>query len=117
MGLQIKPHHFNGKTAALEEIARLGLVARDGAMAAGNLEDVHWHETGLHIFVLEGAFETKEGVDGELLGAGPGDLIIIPAGTPHAARCPQPARYVVGFESAAAMASFKPMPLAALQRA
>ena len=38
----------------------------------------------------------------------PGDFIRIPARTLHAARCPKPARYVVGFESELAAKKFKP---------
>jgi quercetin dioxygenase-like cupin family protein len=114
MGLRIEQAHFNGRAEALAEVEKLGLIARDGAMAAGDLEDVHWHEYTVRIFVLEGGFETKEGPTGELLAAGPGDLIVIPARTPHAARCPEPARYIAAFESAEALANFRPMPLDAL---
>ena len=108
MGVTVSRSCFSGKQQALEAIDNKGLVPRDGAMSAGDLEDVHWHRTSLEIYVLEGSFETRDGATGTMLLAGPGDLISIPARTLHAARCPEPARYVVGFESEEAMAGFKP---------
>lgn len=110
MSVTVSKNCFSGKAQALQAIGDKGLFPRDGAMSAGDLEDVHWHKTSLEIYVLEGSFETRDGASGMSLLAGPGDLISIPAGTLHAARCPEPARYVVGFESEAAMASFKPEP-------
>lgn len=77
-------------------------------MASGDLENVHWHKTSLRIYVLEGSFETKDVATDRLLQAVAGDLIVIPSRTLHAARCPAPATYVVGFESESAMASFGP---------
>ena len=108
MGVTVATAHFDGRQAALDEIAERGLVPRDGAMGAGNLEDVHWHKTSLAIYVLTGSFETKDAASGTTLMAHPGDLITIPAGTLHAARCPDPATYVVGFESQSAMENFRP---------
>ena len=109
MGVTVKIGHFSGKQAALTEISDRGLVPRDGAMASsGDLENIHWHKTSLAIYVLEGSFETKDEASASTLLAHPGDLISIPAGTLHAARCPDPATYVVGFESAEAMANFRP---------
>jgi hypothetical protein len=99
---------FSGRDAALAEIEKKGLHPRDGAMASGDLEDVHWHKTSLEIYVLEGTFETRDVASDTTLTAGEGDLIAIPARTLHAARCPIPARYVVGFESEHAMANFRP---------
>ncbi len=108
MGVTVSKNCFSGKDQALQAIDAKGLCPRDGAMSAGDLEDVHWHRTSLEIYVLEGSFETRDAATDRSLSAGPGDLISIPAGTLHAARCPEPARYVVGFESEEAMASFKP---------
>lgn len=108
MGVTVKAGHFSGKDAALAEIAERGLHPRDGAMASGDLENIHWHKTSLAIYVLEGSFETKDVASDSTLMAGPGDLISIPSGTLHAARCPNPATYVVGFESAEAMGNFRP---------
>jgi len=108
MGVSVDQGYFTTRDDAMNDIAARNLVARDGAMAAGDLENIHWHETGLAIYVLKGAFETKDGASGALLTAGPGDLITIPPRTLHAARCPVPAEYVVGFESREAMQSFRP---------
>jgi hypothetical protein len=108
MGVSVIKGHFTNKEAAVNEILARGRFSRDGAMSAGDLEDVHWHKTGLEIFILEGSFETKDVASETLLEAGPGDLIRIPAQTLHAARCPIPAVYVVGFESAEAAAKFRP---------
>lgn len=108
MGVTVATSHFAGRQAALDEISARGLVPRDGAMASGDLEDVHWHKTSLAIYVLSGSFETKDAASDTTLMAQPGDLITIPAGTLHAARCPDPATYVVGFESKDAMANFRP---------
>ena len=77
-------------------------------MQAGDLEDIHWHKTSLMIYVLDGSFETRDVASDSNLLAGPGDLISIPARTLHAARCPKPATYVVGFESEHAAKSFRP---------
>jgi uncharacterized RmlC-like cupin family protein len=108
MGVSVDEGYFATREDALDDIASRTLVPRDGAMASGDLEDVHWHETGLAIYVLKGSFETKDAASGVLLTAGPGDLITIPPRTLHAARCPDPAEYVVGFESAEAMQNFRP---------
>ena len=108
MGVSVDAGYFKTKDDAIEDIAARDLVSRDGAMASGDLENVHWHETGLAIYVLKGTFETKDAASGDLLKAGPGDLITIPPRTLHAARCPDPAEYVVGFESQEAMQSFRP---------
>ena len=108
MGVTVQTGHFSGKAAALTEIADRGLHPRDGAMASGDLENVHWHKSSLAIYVLDGSFETKDVASDTTLMAHAGDLITIPAGTLHAARCPDPATYVVGFESAEAMSRFQP---------
>lgn len=116
MGVTVTTNHFSEKSQALAEIAANGWFPRDGAMAAGDLENVHWHKTSLAIYVLEGSFETKDVASNHTLSAGPGDLIRIPAGTLHAARCPQPATYVVGFESEEAMRNFAPESPEALEQ-
>ncbi len=77
-------------------------------MQSGDLEDIHWHKTSLLIFVLSGSFETRDVASNAMLLAGPGDLISIPARTLHAARCPDPATYVVGFASEQAAKTFRP---------
>ena len=108
MSISVTDGQFSerGQAAALIEAA--GLYARDGAMQAGDLENVHWHKTSLMIYVLDGAFETRDVAADKTLMARSGDVISIPAGTLHAARCPQPATYVVGFESSEAAAAFRP---------
>ena len=107
-GVSVEQAGFSDRDDALARIAAKGLHPRDGAMTSGDLEDVHWHVSSLEIYVLDGAFETRDAAADETLMAGPGDLITIPARTLHAARCPEPARYVVGFESKSAMENFRP---------
>lgn len=108
MTVSIEKSHFTGRDEAVSLIQAQGKFARDGAMAAGDLEDVHWHKTSLLIYVLEGSFETLDAASGTSLMAGPGDRISIPARTLHAARCLEPATYVVGFESEQAAKLFRP---------
>jgi uncharacterized RmlC-like cupin family protein len=108
MGVSIEPGGFSTREEAKSIIESQGLFARDGAMQSGDLEDVHWHKTSLKIYVLTGKFETRDVVSEQLLTAGAGDLISIPRQTLHAARCPEPATYVVGFESEDAAKKFKP---------
>jgi len=108
MSVTVDKNHFQGRDEALQLIDNLGLAPRDGAMASGDLEDRHWHKTSLKIFVLSGTFETLDAASDSLLVASGGDLISIPSRTLHAARCTEPTTYVVGFESAQAMRSFKP---------
>ena len=108
MGVSVEKTAFAGRDQAIELIAGLGRFARDGAMGTGDLEDVHWHKTSLRIYVLEGSFETKDAVSNTILTAGSGDIISIPTRTLHAACCPIPATYVVGFESEQAAAAFRP---------
>lgn len=108
MSVSVDQDYFTTRADAVADIASRNLVARDGAMESGDLEKIHWHDTGLAIYVLKGSFETKDGASGDLLTAGPGDLITIPPRTLHAARCPDGAEYVVGFESQEAMQSFRP---------
>lgn len=108
MSVSVKLGGFATRADANAIIAGEGLFARDGAMQAGDLEDVHWHKTSLKIYVLTGRFETRDVLSDKLIEAGAGDLISIPRETLHAARCPEPATYVVGFESEAAAKEFKP---------
>jgi hypothetical protein len=112
MSVTVSKNHFNDKSDAERLLLSVGLTRRDGAMTSGDLEDIHWHKTSLKIFVLSGSFETLDATSGQTLVAGCGDLISIPAQTLHAARCPQPATYLVGFESAEAMRTFGPQPAA-----
>lgn len=108
MAVSVDKEHFDGRDEAIARIEAKGRFARDGTMMSGDLEDVHWHKTSLLIYVLTGRFETLDVKSGQLLIAGPGDCISIPSETLHAARCPEAATYVVGFESADAAASFRP---------
>lgn len=116
MGVSVTAGSFVDRQAARELIQQAGLTARDGAMESGDLEDVHWHKTSLVIYLLTGSFETRDVQSDQLMPAGPGDIISIPEGTLHAARCPEPATYVVGFESEAAMKNFRPEPADSLDR-
>ena len=108
MSVTVQKGGFSNRDEAVGLIRGLGLYARDGAMASGDLEDVHWHKTSLRIYVLSGTFETRDVESDQLLEASAGDLICIPARTLHAARCPEPATYVVGFESEEAVRTFQP---------
>ena len=108
MSVAIENIGFSSREEAMKLAASEGFFFRDGAMGTGNLEDVHWHKTGLHIYVLSGIFETLDAIRNEVLIAKCGDLIKIPKNTLHAARCPSPATYVVGFESEGAAKSFQP---------
>ena len=108
MSVSVEPGGFSTREEAKSIIKGLGLFARDGAMQSGDLEDVHWHKTSLRIYVLTGKFDTRDVASDQMLSAGSGDLISIPQETLHAARCPEPATYVVGFESEEAAKKFKP---------
>jgi quercetin dioxygenase-like cupin family protein len=108
MSISITEKHFEDRDQAIQLIEARGLFARDGAMQSGDLEDIHWHKTSLLIYVLDGSFETRDVASSTVLLAGRGDLISIPARTLHAARCPVPAMYVVGFESEQAAKIFRP---------
>ncbi|MGK0223480.1 MAG: hypothetical protein ACI9ON_002725 [Limisphaerales bacterium] len=108
MGVTVVNGGFTNREEALALVEEQNLFARDGAMPGGDLEDVHWHKTSLKIYVLAGSFETKDVETGQLLTAIAGNLISIPSKALHAARCPLPAKYVVGFESEDAARSFRP---------
>ena len=108
MSVTVEQGDFQGREDARSQIEARGLFARDGAMASGDLEDVHWHVTSLRIYVLTGQFETRDVKADTTLMAGPGDIITIRRQTLHAARCPEPATYVVGFESEDAAKRFRP---------
>lgn len=108
MSVTVTKGSFQNKSEATAAIESLNLYAREGAMAQGDLEDVHWHKTSLLIYVLEGSFETRDVAANISLMASAGDIISIPKETLHAARCPIPASYVVGFESQEAAARFRP---------
>jgi hypothetical protein len=108
MSVSVTEQHFEEREHAVALIEAKGFFARDGAMQAGDLEDIHWHKTSLLIYVLNGSFETRDVESNTMLSAGSGDLISIPARTLHAARCPVPASYVVGFESEQAAKAFRP---------
>ena len=108
MGVTVTEEGFSTREEAINLVEAQGLFFRDGAMESGDLEDVHWHKTSLKIYVLSGSFETMDAKSGSLLVATQGNLITIPSHTLHAARCPSPATYVVGFESEHALKNFAP---------
>ncbi len=108
MSVTVKRDWFDTKDQALDEIDSKNLHPRDGYMDSGDLENIHWHKSSLSIYVLGGTFETMDVESGKTMMAKAGDLITIPANTLHAARCPNPATYVVGFESKQAMENFGP---------
>ena len=108
MGVTVTKADFTDRDQAARIVEEQGLFDRDGAMDSGDLEDIHWHKTSLLIYVLTGKFETKDVASNQLLVASAGDCISIPSHTLHAARCPEPATYIVGFESADAARNFKP---------
>ena len=107
MGVSVTKSKFTSRDQAVADIEQLKLFPRDGAMSSGDLEDIHWHTTTLRIYVLSGSFETLDVESNKLLKASAGDLICIPDKTLHAARCPDPATYVVGFESQEAARTFR----------
>ena len=108
MSVVIEKIGFSSREEAIKLAESEGFFFRDGAMGTGSLEDIHWHKTGLHIYVLSGMFETLDAIRNDFLIARCGDLIKIPRNTLHAARCPRPATYLVGFESESAAKSFRP---------
>ena len=108
MSVVIEKIGFASREEAIQLAKSEGCFFRDGATEAGDIEDIHWHRTGLHIYVLYGLFETFDAAREEVLIARGGDLIKIPKNTLHAARCPIPATYVVGFESENAAKGFQP---------
>ncbi len=108
MAVTVSKGGFSTREEATALITALDLFAGDGAMEAAGLEDVHWHQTSLQIYILSGSSETKDVAADPPLNAGAGDVIGIPARTLHAAKCLQPARCVVGFESADAARNFRP---------
>ena len=67
MGVSVEKGDFADRDHAVRQIEGRGLFARDGAMAAGDLEDIHWHKTSLSIYVLSGSFETLDAASGECL--------------------------------------------------
>ena len=108
MSVVIEKIGFASREEAIKLAKSEGFFFRDGAMETGDIEDIHWHKTGLHIYVLSGLFETFDAARDEVLIARGGDLIKIPKNTLHAARCPIPATYLVGFESENAAKGFQP---------
>ena len=108
MGVTVEKVGFSSREEAILIAKSEGHFNRDGAMKSGDLEDIHWHKTGLHIYVLSGTFETLDVESARTLVAGRGDLIKIPRRTLHAACCPDPSTYVVGFESEDAARNFRP---------
>ena len=108
MSVLIEKIGFSSREEAIQLAKPEGLFFRDGTMETGDIEDIHWHKTGQHIFVFSGLFETFDAARDEVLVARGGDLIKIPKNTLHAARCPIPATYLVGFESENAAKGFQP---------
>ena len=74
MSVAIENIGFSSREEAVKLAESEGFFFRDGAMGTGNLEDIHWHKTGLHIYVLSGMFETLDAIKNEVLIAKCGDL-------------------------------------------
>lgn len=84
MSVQVLKQFFATKEQALEDIVKTSFWPTTFVSEASPPLDVHWHDTDIHGYVIEGHTWVLDSESGERLQVAEGDKLIIPAGTLHA---------------------------------
>ncbi len=84
MPLDIKPGFFETKDDVLRDLMETGFWPTTFVSNESPELPIHWHETEVHGYVLEGETYLVDGETGEHIPFRRGDKLVLPAGTLHA---------------------------------
>jgi len=84
MGIQVIENYFSNLDEALDDIRKDGYWPTTFVTEASPEIPVHWHDSELHGYVMEGETYILDGVTKERVDFKKGDKLILPAGTLHA---------------------------------
>ena len=84
MPIQVLKGFFETRDQVLEDIRQTGFWPTTFVGGPSPELPLHWHDSEVHAYVLEGETWMKDGLTGERLAIGPGDKFIIPKGVLHA---------------------------------
>ena len=84
MSIQVYENYFKTLEDALEDIRSDGYWPTTFVTDASPEIPVHWHDSELHGYVMEGETYILDGVTKERIDFGQGDKLVLPAGTLHA---------------------------------
>jgi len=84
MGIEVYRNFFDDREQVLEDIKADGFWPTTLVSKPSPALDVHWHDSEIHGYVIEGRTWVLDGETGERVDIGAGDKLIIPLGTLHA---------------------------------
>lgn len=82
--IQVQKHFFRHRDEVLDDIKRNGYWPTTLITPIGPELPVHWHDSDVHAYVIEGCSWMRDAASGESLPTEPGDKIVIPKGALHA---------------------------------
>jgi quercetin dioxygenase-like cupin family protein len=84
MGIEVHKSYFSDLGEALDDIRKDGYWPTTFVTDASPEIPVHWHDTELHGYVMEGETYILDGVTKERVDFRKGDKLVLTAGTLHA---------------------------------
>lgn len=97
MGITVHKDFFASRDDALRDILAEGTWPATALSPPHEGLPIHSHKTTLNVYVIEGVTDIFDEDSGETYWVGPGDKLVIPAGTRHAeGRVPEKMVYVLG---------------------
>ena len=82
--LEIHRNFFETREEVLRDLIATGFWPTTFVSNASPELPVHWHDEEIHGYVLEGETYLVDGETGDHVPFGPGDKLVLPAGTLHA---------------------------------
>ena len=84
MGVQVYKQFFSSREQVLDDLKKTGFWPTTFVSQPTPALDVHWHDSEIHGYVIEGRTWVLDGESGERLDVGPGDKLVLPAQVLHA---------------------------------
>ena len=107
MTVQVIKQFFKTRDEVLDDIKRNGTWPTTLITPIGGELPVHWHDTDVHAYVLEGRSWMRDARSGEKLATEPGDKIVISKGSLHAeGETTTPMLYIVALPEPKTMKEF-----------
>jgi uncharacterized protein YjlB len=84
MGVVIQKNFFTSLDEVLEDVKQNGFWPTTLVSEPSAAVDLHWHDTDLNGYVIQGSTWVLDGETGERVDFGKGDKLTLPAGSLHA---------------------------------
>ena len=84
MAFQVYPRFFDSLDQVLDDIRSDGYWPTTFVSKSSPELDLHWHDSEVHGYVMEGRTYVLDGDSGERVEIGPGDKLVLPRGALHA---------------------------------